>query len=198
MLQNEQGDVKLSFTVDPMGHPANIRLLSSSGSQTLDLQSIRLSNSKWTYESVQPGAAVEVTFSWQLPVERVGDYDIKIAAPARNAPPPAPIQSHAVVVDDYPPLSIRTGETGIVGIRYVVKTDGSVGLVEIAQSSGIKRLDDAAANMVKTRWRFQPLGAETEMSATVSFHVIPPRNLLRCAASPVFADEEVFIAGTLV
>jgi TonB family protein len=150
MLQDEQGDVKLSFRVDPTGHPADMRLLSSSGSQTLDLQSIRLANSKWTYESGQ-SAIVELILSWKLPLDHVGDYDIKIARSSTDTQPPVPIQSHAVVVDDYPPLSIRLGETGIVGIRYVVKTDGSVGLVEIAQSSGIKRLDDAALNMVKSR-----------------------------------------------
>ena len=67
-----------------------------------------------------------------------------------------PITSHAVTSDDYPPLSVRIAEQGLVKIRYLVQADGTVGECEVITSSGSSRLDDAACTMVKRRWRFRP------------------------------------------
>jgi len=70
--------------------------------------------------------------------------------------PPAAITSHAVTADDYPPVSIRLQEQGMVKIKYLVKEDGTVGECTVTGTSGKSRLDDAACTMVKKRWRFKP------------------------------------------
>lgn len=62
----------------------------------------------------------------------------------------------------YPALSRKRGEHGVVLLRVHVLADGSADQIEIFESSGYSRLDDAAVRAVK-RWRFVPakLGAET-------------------------------------
>lgn len=62
---------------------------------------------------------------------------------------------------DYPSLSKRLGEEGKVVLRVLVNADGLPEQVEIRQSSGHPRLDQAALGTVR-RWRFTPArrGAE--------------------------------------
>jgi TonB family protein len=78
------------------------------------------------------------------------------SAAAEDVSPTAPPGSSPPRMDrDYPPVSIREGEQGDVGVRYLVKEDGTVGDVTIVTSSGSPRLDEAAISLVK-RWRFHP------------------------------------------
>lgn len=56
---------------------------------------------------------------------------------------------------DYPSLSKRLGEEGRVLLRVLVTAEGFAELVEIRQTSGHPRLDQAALTTVK-RWRFTP------------------------------------------
>lgn len=62
----------------------------------------------------------------------------------------------------YPALSRKRGEHGVVLLRVYVLADGSADQIEIFESSGFSRLDEAAVRAVK-RWRFVPakLGDET-------------------------------------
>lgn len=62
---------------------------------------------------------------------------------------------------DYPSLSKRFGEEGRVILRVLVNPEGQPEQVEIRQSSGHVRLDQAALGTVR-RWRFTPArrGAE--------------------------------------
>lgn len=89
-----------------------------------------------------------------------------VAAPPVLAPPappaPAPITAARFDADYlqnpkpvYPPMSRRLGEEGKVVLRVRVSRDGHPLTVEIRQSSGYARLDDAAKNAVE-RWRFVP------------------------------------------
>ncbi len=55
----------------------------------------------------------------------------------------------------YPPLSRRFGEEGTVVLRILVTPEGKADTVEIRNSSGFQRLDDAAVQAVKS-WRFNP------------------------------------------
>ena len=92
--------------------------------------------------------------------------------------PPVPITSHAVTSDDYPPLSRRLAEEGLVKIKYLVQTDGNVGECAVLLSSGSSRLDDAACTMVKSRWRFTPatrqgMPVAAYLRAEVSFVLVP-------------------------
>ena len=85
----------------------------------------------------------------------------KVEAPVVAAPPPAPptpavaLSSHAVTSDQYPAISIRLQEQGVVAIKYLVGTDGNVQDVQITKSSGHDRLDEAAVTYAK-KWKFKP------------------------------------------
>jgi protein TonB len=52
-------------------------------------------------------------------------------------------------------LSRRIGEHGRVLLRVVVRPDGTPESVELRQSSGSPRLDEAALDAVR-KWRFVP------------------------------------------
>lgn len=56
----------------------------------------------------------------------------------------------------YPTLSKRLGESGVVQLRVHVEIDGTPSQVQIYKSSGYDRLDQAALETVKNRWRFVP------------------------------------------
>ncbi|MFH0984381.1 MAG: energy transducer TonB [Candidatus Omnitrophota bacterium] len=55
----------------------------------------------------------------------------------------------------YPKKAVRRGWEGRVVLTYEVLPDGSVGRVELTQSSGHALLDEAARDAVK-KWKFQP------------------------------------------
>ena len=54
----------------------------------------------------------------------------------------------------YPPSSRRAGEQGTVRLKVLVDTNGRPSNVEVSQSSGFARLDEAAIAAVK-KWRFE-------------------------------------------
>lgn len=87
-----------------------------------------------------------------------------VAAPLVQTPvaAPAPITAARFDADYlqnpkpvYPPMSRRMGEEGKVVLRVRVSAHGLPLAVEIRQSSGFPRLDDAAKAAVE-RWRFVP------------------------------------------
>lgn len=86
-----------------------------------------------------------------------------VAAPAPAAPPPAaPRELPASAIQYleppepvYPRASRRMGEAGLVVVRVFVGTDGLPKQLQLLQSSGFSRLDEAAIEGVR-RARFQP------------------------------------------
>jgi periplasmic protein TonB len=87
---------------------------------------------------------------------------VVVATPAPAAPPAAPrelpasaIQYLEPPVPVYPRASRRLGESGLVVVRVFVDADGMPRQLQIAQSSGFVRLDDAALEGVR-RARFKP------------------------------------------
>lgn len=103
-----------------------------------------------------------------------------LVPPAPPPPPPEPIAVAPVVAPPvvvtppifaadyldnpapaYPPLSRRGGEQGRVVLRVLVSPSGTAEEVQIRNSSGHARLDQAARETV-LRWRFVPAkrGAE--------------------------------------
>jgi protein TonB len=73
---------------------------------------------------------------------------------------------------DYPPISRRLGEQGLVLLQVQVTADGAAGSVELQTGSGSTRLDQAALEAVK-KWRFIPAKrGEQLVSASV---VVPIR-----------------------
>jgi protein TonB len=67
-----------------------------------------------------------------------------------------PTTSHESTAADYPAESVRLHEQGATRLRYLIDTNGNVAAVEILDSSGYPRLDDASVAIVKNRWRFWP------------------------------------------
>lgn len=89
-----------------------------------------------------------------------------IQSPVVAAPTPAPAEpkielpsSDADYLQNpdpiYPAQSRRLGEQGKVVVRVLIGTDGLAQKVEIRQSSGFERLDEAALKSVKN-WRYVP------------------------------------------
>lgn len=77
------------------------------------------------------------------------------AAPPRPEPPRADLAYLDNAAPAYPPISRRMREQGRVLLRVEVDPDGRVVAIELAQSSGHGRLDEAALAAAR-RWRFAP------------------------------------------
>lgn len=72
---------------------------------------------------------------------------------------------------NYPSISRRLGEQGLVLLRVQVTADGTAGSVELQTGSGSSRLDQAALEAVK-KWRFIPAKrGEQPVSASVTVPV---------------------------
>lgn len=82
------------------------------------------------------------------------------AAYLRNPPP------------DYPPQSRTLEEEGVVKLKVRVSTEGRALTVEMAKSSGFKRLDTAALEAVR-QWRFVP--AKQDGQAVEDTVIVPLR-----------------------
>lgn len=88
----------------------------------------------------------------------------RVAPPPPSAPPPPPPirpwtdagNNNRVTARDYPPISIRLREQGLVVARVCVEPDGDVSDVTIVESSGHERLDDATIRMISNRFRYNP------------------------------------------
>ncbi len=85
-----------------------------------------------------------------------GEFDATDRKASGSSSPPT---RQAVPVESpsprYPSLSVRAGEEGTVLCRIRIASDGSVSEVEIVESSGFPRLDQAAREGL-LRWRFAP------------------------------------------
>jgi periplasmic protein TonB len=57
---------------------------------------------------------------------------------------------------EYPPVSRRLGEEGVVVLQVLVDPSGRASDVKVAQSSGFPRLDQAAVEWTKANYRFSP------------------------------------------
>ena len=56
----------------------------------------------------------------------------------------------------YPAVARRLGEQGTVILSIAVAADGSVSAAQVATSSGVPELDQAALDWVKGHWRYKP------------------------------------------
>ncbi|MCC9605571.1 energy transducer TonB [Blastopirellula sp. JC732] len=84
-------------------------------------------------------------------------------AGARIDVPPQPTPTNAA--PGYPPTSRSRREEGRVILRVTISATGEVAEVEIFQSSGFERLDQAALLAVK-QWKFTPAQSEGRNVAT--------------------------------
>lgn len=120
------------------------------------------------------------------PVAIVPEFQVAAAAPPPVTtvakPPPAP--PRAVIANDplrpimrthtlppYPPISVRLNESGTTLMEVHITVEGNVDECKIINSSSSERLDTAACDFVKARWRWQPptnQGQPTAVSTRVS------------------------------
>jgi len=91
----------------------------------------------------------------EIPIEEAPPAEAVTTAPIESAPP-AEVQSLKVTsrVDPvYPAQSRRAGEEGTVTFRVLVNASGKATDIQVAQSSGFPKLDQAAADAIR-RWKF--------------------------------------------
>ena len=85
--------------------------------------------------------------------------EVRSEAPSAAAPAVTAVRFDADYLNNpapaYPPMSRRRGEQGKVLLLVQVDAQGAAGRVEIQESSGHTRLDNAALEAVR-RWRFVP------------------------------------------
>jgi protein TonB len=122
------------------------------------------------------------------PVAIVPDFQVQTQAPPpvtvqKAAPPPPPAPTHAISNDPlrpiarthtlppYPPISVRLNEQGTTLMEVNITAEGNVDQCSVIQTSSSDRLDQAACEFVKSRWRWQPPtlnGAPTAAKTRVS------------------------------
>src|SRR5471030_1954022 len=92
------------------------------------------------------------------------------AAPVAASDPLRPImRTHTQPT--YPPISVRLNESGTTLMEVHITAEGNVDDCKVVQSSSSERLDSAACDFVKSRWRWQPptnQGTPTAVSTRVS------------------------------
>ena len=76
--------------------------------------------------------------------------------PAVTSTPAIATTSHDVTANDYPSDALRFHESGSVTVTYVINEQGSVSTCSVVLTSGNGRLDEAACNLVKRRWKYRP------------------------------------------
>lgn len=82
------------------------------------------------------------------------------AAMAQSPPPPPPQGTFAigkphVCLEEYPKESVIADEQGTTLLGFRITTEGTTTAIQVLQSSGSTRLDDAAKACVTT-WRYRP------------------------------------------
>jgi protein TonB len=95
---------------------------------------------------VQAVAEPIAPVSSQTPVKDMPEEVIPPRSDAAHLSNPAP---------SYPSMSRRLGEQGRVVLEVYILVNGTVGEIRLKQSSGFKRLDQAAMQAVK-KWQYQP------------------------------------------
>jgi protein TonB len=102
----------------------------------------------------------EISIASDAPTNAISQVQKQVATVA-PPPPVTPITAPRTegraheCESQYPPLSRRLSEQGIVTMKFTVMTDGTVAGPRVVKSSGFQRLDEAAVQCV-SRWRYHP------------------------------------------
>jgi periplasmic protein TonB len=91
----------------------------------------------------------------EVPVEAPPVVENAIATTPEAAPEVENLAVSNRVNPVYPPASRRAGEQGVVMLRVLVDERGRPGDIQVMQSSGFPRLDQAALDGVR-KWTFKP------------------------------------------
>lgn len=112
----------------------------------------------------------------QPTLEPVQDQPLTPTPAAEPKPAPAPVAARYDAdylnnpAPGYPPLSRRMGEEGQVLVRVQVSAAGEVLSVELKQSSGFARLDEAALKAV-AKYRFTAIGRVSSVVVPIKFNL---------------------------
>ena len=71
-------------------------------------------------------------------------------------------------IPNYPPLSVRLGQTGDVKLKLTIDERGTVVAASIEKSSGYEALDNAAVAWVIAHWRYEPATRDGKPFATTT------------------------------
>ncbi len=109
---------------------------------------------------------IKIAHSAPSPITVVQGPPVKVAPVVRQvpsvvvAPAVPPTLPRAVAGTHtqpaYPDIARRLNEQGTVHLNIAVGADGRVGQVQVTQSSGSDRLDQAAVDWVARYWRYEP------------------------------------------
>src|SRR6266480_1599687 len=92
---------------------------------------------------------------------------------------PKPAEARDLSMAKYARESFLAGEEGIVTLRVLVRSDGSVGDAQIADSSGSPALDRYARDLVKD-WRYQPATVDgTPVDTWIAVNIVWALQTLR-------------------
>jgi TonB family protein len=140
----EAGRTRLRIHVAASGELRGVSLIQSSGFARLDDAMIAAIGRCKFAAATQAGVAIDASFTL--------DYNWRI-----EGPPPAIANQ---CKPEYPVESIRAEEQGKTTLRFEVDADGGAKKIEIAQSSGFVRLDEASiATLRRCRFRLPPAAA---------------------------------------
>ena len=83
---------------------------------------------------------------------------VQAAPPAPPAPPPTKLEARTAThtQPEYPDISKRLNEQGVVQLKVTIDTSGNCTAADIVKSSGFDRLDQTAAAWVKSHWKWKP------------------------------------------
>jgi protein TonB len=94
------------------------------------------------------------------------------ASPAPIVEPTAPTDAIGIAATHttppYPASALRMGEQGSVRLHIAINEDGDVSSVEVTQSSGSRRLDEAARAWVQQHWKYQPATIDGKATTATS------------------------------
>jgi TonB family protein len=204
---NEEGPVVLDLSVSPSGIVSDARIVSSTGSETLDRATIRIAKGHWRFTpAMQNGrpvtASVQVEASWSLPLTPASQSYFEVPD-AVGASPAVPNGSYEARFSDYPPAAAAGRAQGVVGLRYQVSTAGNVTDAVIVESSGNSRFDDASLLIARNRSFAAASRNGTPVSVwqglTVSFSILPANAsgvTQSCYAQPILARDAVLVGTT--
>jgi TonB family protein len=164
LLANEEGSLAFSVVIDPEGKVAAIIKGTSTGSAVLDTQAYATVQ-RWrfapaTYDGRTIHASLDLNLTWKLPLESAEpfllpeDTDMPEEAFAVDGSPPKKIRG-SVYSSDYPSVSVSAGEAGETMTKVLIGTTGDVEKAIVVDSSGYKRLDDAALKTI-SRFKYTP------------------------------------------
>jgi TonB family protein len=164
VLAHEEGTTSLNLLIDPTGRVYFAQVLKSGGAARLDQAASQIAKSKWTFQpqmkdGMPVGHAALVDVVWKLPLRPADELYSEMmgfSVAGKNIVEPKPVSGARMSVNDYPALSIQNGEQGEVALRLRILADGTVGRVEVVDSSGYPRLDQSAMSMVKNRFKYEP------------------------------------------